>query len=194
MSGKVDAMDERRARDLARAYGSIEGRTPSGKRRDEEYSGRHQDDMKYAIALQLMATVPDAAEALALKRQPLASEGEATAVVVAVDERALYVVECTALSPPSAPRSPIPTIQTERISLDPSAGRVSVATTFGSSFSGKPLYKNRWTFEIGGASLAFESERIADSGGDDEERFARALAKALGYSLPGSCDPDALAA
>lgn len=146
------------------------------------------------MALQLIATVPDAAVAVALKRQPLDPEGETTAVVTAVDERALYVVECTALSPPSAPRAPIPTIKTSRVPLDPSADTVSIATTFGSSFSGRPLHSNRWTFEVGGESLSFESERVADSAGDDEERFAHALATALGYDLPDSGDMQALVA
>lgn len=194
VSWKVDAMEDRRARELAYTYGSIEGRTPCGKRRDDEYNGRQCDDMKYAMTLQLMATVPDAAAAVALKRQPLDPEGETTAVVVAVDERALYVVECTALSLPSGSGTPLPTIETSRIPLNPSADTVSIATTFEPSFSGRPLYNNRWTFEVGGESLSFESERVIDSVGDDEERFAHALAKALRYDLPGSGETQALVA
>lgn len=187
-------MDERRARELAYAYGSIEAQTPCGKRRDDDYSGRHYEAMKYALALQLMATVPDAAVAVALKRQPVDPEGEPTAVVAAVDDRALYVVECAVLSPASAASSPIPTIETSRIPLDPSACRVSIATTLGSSFSGRRLHNNRWTFELGDESLSFESERDTDSAGDAEERFARALAKALRYDVPESGDTQALVA
>jgi len=179
-------MDERRAQQLAYTYASIEGRTPCGKRRDDEYNGRHYDEMKYAMALQLRATVLDSATAVALTRQPRDPEGETTAVVAAVDERAMYVVECTALSPPSGPRALNATITTSRIPLDPGASAVTIATTFGSSFSGRPLHRNRWTFEVGGELLSFDSELVADSTGDEQEKFARALAKALGYDLPDS--------
>jgi hypothetical protein len=188
-------MDEKRARDLAHAYGTIEGRTPLGKRRDDEYNGRHWEDMKWGITLQLIAAIPDAAIAVAMKRMPLDAEGEATAVVAAVDEQALYVVECTTLSSlSSGPTNLVPTVKARRIPLDPSTGRVSIFTTFGSSFSGKPLHENQWTFEIGSETLTFESERVADHVGDAEEQFARAVAKALGYDLPAAGDAQALAA
>lgn len=176
-------MNEKRARELAYTYSTIEAGTPCGMRRDDEYRGRHSEEMKYGVVLQLVATVPDAAVAAAVIQQSPDPGGEKTAVVAAVDERALYLLECTALSPPSAPSSPVPTVRTRRLPLDPRAWRVSITTTFRSSFSGRPLHQNLWTFEIGGETLIFESEFADDSAGDDNERFARALATALGYEL-----------
>lgn len=80
-------MDENRARLLAIEYGEIEARTPSDNRRDDEYGGRHSDPMLYAIGQQLIATIPDTADAVALRRLPRDPEGEAKAVVAAVDGR-----------------------------------------------------------------------------------------------------------
>jgi hypothetical protein len=149
--------------------------------KNREESRATEQRVRNAVCEQLREMVPEAATVAAV-------EGTGAPKVVAVHENHFY--EITVGGIPEG-RAPVPTTLKMR-TIDPLHASVDCEMKFsGHREDGRQVVRETvWRFRVGDLSLEFETKvNHHRSWVDNDEKFALALAEAIGWEVPASAVP-----